>query len=166
MPARFRCLCVRRFFSSSISGAPRPPLTAKVALVSDGDSVTAISDNGTKVRIRLLGIDAPEIARNGTPGQPFGEEAREDLDHLIGGKTIRVDAYDPEQYKPILGVIWDDQVNVNLMMAAMGSAEAYRGAACYVYCRELEKAEAKARRLRLTGDRRGWAEELAVSVMG
>jgi hypothetical protein len=41
---------------------------------------------------RLLGIDAPEIAHGTKPGQPFGEEARGYLDHLIGGKTVRMDA--------------------------------------------------------------------------
>ena len=56
-----------------------------------------------------------------------------------------MDAYGPDQYKRILGVIWDDQVNVHLLMAAMGSAEVYRGERCRVYCRELEDAEAKAR---------------------
>ena len=135
-------------------GATPRLLTAIVQHVSDGDSVTALSDNNTKLRLRLLGIDAPEVAHNGKPGQPLGEEARDYLDHLIGGKTIRVDAYGPDQYNRVLGVIWDDQVNVNLLMVAMGYAEIYRGAPCRAYCGELEKAEVKAR-----GDRVGmWAQ--------
>jgi endonuclease YncB( thermonuclease family) len=89
---------------SVLAATPRS-LVATVQHVANGDSIT---------------IDAPEVARNGKPGQPFGEEAREYLDHLIGGKTIRIDAYGPDQYKRILGVIWDDQVNVNLLMVAMG----------------------------------------------
>lgn len=113
-------------------------LIATVQHVADGDSVTAISDNGTKLRIRLLGIEAPEVAHNRKSGQPFGEEARDYLDHLIGGKMIRVDAYGPDQYKRVLGVIWDDQVNVNLRTVAMGYAEVYRGAPCHAYCRKLE----------------------------
>jgi endonuclease YncB( thermonuclease family) len=43
-------------------------------------------------------------------------------------------------------VTWDEQVNVNLLMVAMGYAEVYRGARCQVYCRELDDAAAKARR--------------------
>ncbi len=35
---------------------------------------------------------------------------------------------------------------VILLLVAMGYAEVYRGAPCQVYCRELEDAEAKARR--------------------
>ncbi len=60
--------------------------------VSDGDTVTATTSGGTKLRLRLLGIDAPEVANDKKPGQPYGEEAREYLEHLIGGKVVRVDA--------------------------------------------------------------------------
>ena len=35
----------------------------------------------------------------------------------------------PSGYKRVLGVIWDGQVNVNVLMVAMGYAEVFRGAA-------------------------------------
>ena len=132
----------------ALAASPRH-LVATIRHVSDGDSITALSDNDTKLRIRLLGIDAPEVAHDKKPGQPYGEDARVYLDHLIGAKTVRVDAYGPDQYKRLLGVIWDDQVNVNLLMVAMGYAEVYRGAPRQVACRELERAEAKARQDRV-----------------
>jgi len=130
---------------STHAATPRS-LSATVGRVSDGDTVVAVTANGTKLRLRLLGIDAPEIPHGAKPGQPFGEEARDYLDHLIGGKTVRVDAYGPDKYKRVLAVVWDEQINVNLLMVAMGYAEVYRGAPCQVDCRELEQAEAKARR--------------------
>ena len=46
-------------------------------------------------------------------------------------------------------MIWDEQIKVNLLMVAMGYAEVYQGARCQVSCRELEQAEAKARRDRV-----------------
>jgi endonuclease YncB( thermonuclease family) len=141
-------------FGSGHAATPRT-LVAKVERVSDGDTVIAITSNQTKLRLRLLGIDAPEVPHGDTPGQPFGEEARDYLEHLIGGKTVRVDAYGPDEYKRVLAIVSDEQININLLMVAMGYAEVYRGAACQVYCRELEDAEAKARR-----DRVGmWAQE-------
>jgi len=112
-------------------------------------TLVAVTANQTKLRIRLLDIDAPEVPHGRKPGQTFGEEARDYLDHLIGGKTVRVDAYGPDRYKRVLAVIWDDQINVNLLMVAMGYAEGYRGAPCQVDCRELEQAEAMARRDRV-----------------
>ncbi len=133
---------------ASSAAAPRT-LVATVERVSDGDTVTAVTSNQTKLRLRLLGIDAPEIPHGNKSGQPYGEEARDYLDHLTGGKTVRVDAYGPDKNKRILAVVWDEQINVNLLMVAMGYAEVYRGAPCHVYCRELEDAEAKARRDRV-----------------
>jgi hypothetical protein len=64
-------------------------LVARVDRISDGDTAIATSANGTKLRIRLLGIDAPEIPRGRKPGQSHGEEARDYLDHLVGGETLR-----------------------------------------------------------------------------
>jgi endonuclease YncB( thermonuclease family) len=58
----------------ALSASPRS-LVATVKHVSDADIVTAISANGTRLRIRLLGLDAPEIPHDKKPGQPFGEEA-------------------------------------------------------------------------------------------
>jgi len=124
-------------------------LVATVARISDGDTITAFTSDQTKLRLRLLGIDAPEVPHGAKPGQPYGEEARDYLDHLIGGKTVRVDSYGPDKYKRVLAVVWDGQVNVNLLMMAMGYAEVYRGAQCQAYCRELEDAEAKAKRDRV-----------------
>ncbi len=138
------------FYPLGVSHAATPrTLVAEVERVSDGDTITAITSNQTKLRLRLLGIDAPEVPHGDKPGQPFGEEAKDYLDHLIGGKTVRVDAYGPDEYKRVLAVVWDDQVNVNLLMVAMGYAEVYRGAPCQVYCQELEEAEAKAKRDRV-----------------
>jgi endonuclease YncB( thermonuclease family) len=56
-----------------------------------------------------------------------------------------VDAYGPDRYHRVLAVIWDERINVNLLMVTMGCAEVYRGATCRAFCRELEEAEAKAR---------------------
>ena len=140
--------CLGLFLGSALAATPRP-LVATVERVTDGDSVSAVTDNGTKLRIRLLGIDAPELPHNGQPGQPFAEDARDYLDHLIGGKAVRVEVYGPDQYKRVLGVIWDEGVNVNLLMVAMGYAEVYRGTSCIVYCQELHANEAKARQDRV-----------------
>ncbi len=75
--------------SSAHAATPRT-LVAKVELVSDGDTITAVTSEGTKLRLCLLGIDAPEVPHGDKPGQPFGEEARDYLDHLIGGRTVRM----------------------------------------------------------------------------
>ncbi len=60
-----------------------------------------------------------------------------------------MDAYEPDEFKRVPAVVWDEQININLVMVAMGYAEVYRAAPCQVSCRELEDAEAKARRDRM-----------------
>jgi endonuclease YncB( thermonuclease family) len=65
-------------------------VTVTVVRVADGDTLTAETDNGTKLRIRLLGIDAPEVSHNGKPGQPFGTEAQDHLVQLVRDKKVRV----------------------------------------------------------------------------
>ncbi len=53
----------------------------------------------------------------------------------------------------VLAIVWNEQINVNPLMVAMGYAEVYRGAPCQVSCRELDDVEAMARRDRV----RMWA---------
>lgn len=108
-----------------------------------------ITRNGATLRIRLLGIDRPAVAHGTEPGQPYAEHARDYLDHLNGGKPVRVDAYGRDQHERVLAVLWDEQVNVNLLMAAKGCAEVFRRAPCVVYCQELHAPEAKARQDRV-----------------
>jgi Bacterial SH3 domain len=65
--------------STGTSSAPTKPQRieeGRVARVADGDTLTVITPNQTKLRIRMFGIDAPETPK-GTkfPGQPYGPEA-------------------------------------------------------------------------------------------
>lgn len=129
---------------STHAGSPRT-LTATVERASDGDTVIATSANGTKIRLRLLGIDAPEIPHGRKPGQPFGVEARDYFDHLIGGKTVRVNADGLDRYKRIPAVVFGSQVTMSPLMVATGYAEVCRGAPRQTQYPELTQAEREAR---------------------
>ncbi len=134
--------------SSAQAAAPRT-LTAKVERVSDGDTVIAFTSNQTKLHLRLLGIDAPEVPHGEKPGQPYGEEAREYLTRLIGGRTVRVETYGPDGFNRILAMVFLGTVNVNEEMVQQGLAEVYRGAPCKAYCRNLRAAELRAKQDRV-----------------
>ena len=67
-----------------ISVAKEPIRTEEgiVKKVADGDTVTVMTNEGTKLKVRLYGIDAPETEKMNhktgvvsKPGQPYGEEA-------------------------------------------------------------------------------------------
>lgn len=134
--------------AAAIAVPPRS-LVATVQRLADGDTLVAVTAEQTKLRLRLLGVDAPEIEHGALPGQPFGREAQAYLAGLVAGKTVRVDTFGPDRYKRLLAVVWAGETNVNIRMVAMGYAEVYRGARCMAYCRELLEAEAHARLRRL-----------------
>src|SRR5690348_9692049 len=64
-----------------------------VRAVIDGDTI----DVATLGRVRLLGIDAPEIGRGFDTAAPFGREARERLTSLVLHRWVRL-----EQESPVL----------------------------------------------------------------
>lgn len=72
-----------------------------VAQVFDGDTV-ALADGR---RVRLLGINTPEIGRDGAPSEPFAEEARRLLAELAGpgaGLLLRTDVEQRDRYGRLL----------------------------------------------------------------
>src|SRR5438105_6605065 len=64
-----------------------------VRAVLDGDTI----DVATLGRVRLLGIDAPEIGRGFDTAAPFGREARDRLTTLVLHRWVRL-----EQEAPLL----------------------------------------------------------------
>ncbi len=58
--------------------------TAQVRYVLDGDSF--ILADGRQAR--LIGVNAPELGKDGAPGQPLAKQARNRLSQLIKGQTL------------------------------------------------------------------------------
>jgi hypothetical protein len=80
-----------------------------VTRVADGDTLTVITPNQTKLRIRMWGIDAPETPKGTTfPGQPSGLEAEAYLKQLVEGKRVKVEIYQVDRYKRLLSTIFLD----------------------------------------------------------
>lgn len=63
-------------------------IQAKVVRVSDGDTITILDSSNTQTRIRLHGIDCPEI------GQDFGQVARKHVADMIAGEIVNVEVTD------------------------------------------------------------------------
>jgi micrococcal nuclease len=74
-------------------GPQGPPQQARVIQVIDGD--TLVLEGGT--RVRLLGIDAPEMARPGRPAEFLAHKAKAYLAQLTAGKVVRLE-YGPLRY--------------------------------------------------------------------
>ncbi len=101
----------------------------KVTRVIDGDTVKA-EGNDITVKVRLVGIDAPETSKKkGKPGQPYSEQATKYLAGLVLNKTVDIKDYGLDRYGRNLGVIYLDGNDINLEMVRAGLAEVYRGLA-------------------------------------
>lgn len=124
-------------------------IEGKVVRIADGDTLTVATRDGTKVKVRLYGIDAPEVRHEGTPGQPGGGEARQALKALTRGRKVRVDVLEVDTHGRSVGVVSEGGVNINLAMVRKGWAWAYRRYLSTPYASEFIDAEREARAKRL-----------------
>ena len=103
--------------------------------VHDGDTVTVIL-NGERQRVRLHGIDAPELS------QPGGRESRDYLRSLLAHPPA-LDTHGEDRYGRTLAVLIVDGRDVNEEMVRAGHAWWFRR---YAPSDErLQKAEHQAR---------------------
>lgn len=97
---------------------------ATVEKVIDGD--TFILRTGEKVR--LIGVDTPELHRKNTPVQYYAEEARIFLKNLIEGKevSLRSDWQGTDQYGRSLAYVYlEDSIFVNMEIVKQGYGFTY-----------------------------------------
>lgn len=93
----------------------------RVEYVVDGDTVHVRSSNGGELhKIRLLGIDAPEIC------QAWGQKARRALDERLAGRQVMVKGGNRDDYQRTLATVWLDGQDVGAWMVTQGHAWSYR----------------------------------------
>lgn len=120
---------------------------AKVVYVYDGDTFRT----GRGEKVRLLGINAPEVAHNTEPGQVFGRQARTRLTQLLQGKTVRLraDRDTRDNYGRLLAQVWlRDGSWINALLLREGLAHVYTFAPNFHWAEALLEAEAVARKAR------------------
>ncbi len=101
---------------------------AKIKSVYDGDTCIAVVDLGFKmnyeVRLRLSGIDAPELRKE---EREDGIKSRDFLRSLILGKTVIIKTFrdKQEKYGRYLAQIFVDEypVSINQIMVEKGYAK-------------------------------------------
>lgn len=131
-------------------GSKSEIIAGKVVQVKDGDTVVIQPEGGGQFFVcRLYGIDAPETAKRGKPGQPFGEEATVALKRLILGKNVAVITTGAKTYNREVCIIYHKDKNINLEMVKQGYAWAYRQYLRRPYASEYIEAENEARSKKL-----------------
>ncbi len=100
-------------------------LSGRVLNVPDGDAIELLAANGKKFRIRLNGIDAPEM------NQPFGSQSREALSLIVAEKTVRVVTQGEDRIGQVIGDVFfrsdtsdkdEPEVHLNDHLVAKGLA--------------------------------------------
>lgn len=71
-------------------------IQARVVGVVDGDTIDVRIQDGSRQRVRLLGIDAPEVAHDAQPGTCGGDQARERARDLMRDRRVAL-VRDPTQ---------------------------------------------------------------------
>ena len=86
--------------------------------VVDGDTIRAEA-KGKEIKIRLVEIDAPEM------NQPFGSQSKNFLNRLLYEKDVTLIAQGEDRYGRILGNLFSNELNVNMLMVKFGFAWVY-----------------------------------------
>lgn len=95
-------------------------LVGVVVGVSDGDTITVLDASKTQHRIRLAGIDAPEL------GQAFGQRSKQALSQDVFRQRVRVQWDQHDVYGRIVGKVLVNGMDANLAQVQRGLAWHYR----------------------------------------
>lgn len=107
--------------------AGTPPERAHILRVVDGDTVDVQLEDGATARVRLLGIDTPEVYSGSECG---GDAASRAAQRLLPAGTRVVLVPDPTQalvdrYGRILRYVMEGSRDINRVLVAQGHATVY-----------------------------------------
>ncbi|EIR8269091.1 thermonuclease family protein [Campylobacter upsaliensis] len=130
-------------------------LTGKVSRVIDGDTIELLAKTSkenpynhiAKLKIRLYGIDAPELK------QAYGKEAKEYLSALVLKQEVSLIIENKDKYDRFVGTLFLKGQDINKEMVKNGYAHAYESFSKKYLA---EQADAKMFKLGL------WQDERAV----
>ncbi|MEN9582310.1 MAG: hypothetical protein RL641_264 [Candidatus Parcubacteria bacterium] len=115
--------------------------TYKVIGVHDGDTINVLNNDLQETKIRLEGIDCPEL------GQPFGMKAKQFVSDLCFNKNVRIDSKGKDRYGRTLAWVYSESGTcINLMLVENGLAWHFKKYSKDPY---LASAELKARKLKI-----------------
>ena len=137
---------------------PTAQTGTRVVRVVDGDTIVVLI-NGVQEKVRLIGVDTPEIFDPRGSVQCFGEEASAFTKSLLENKFVRLEADasqdDSDKYERLLRYVYLDDTLVNERIISEGYGHEYTYRRPYKYQTEFKNAEKSARE-----SKKGlWAED-------
>ncbi|WP_051284035.1 thermonuclease family protein [Desulforegula conservatrix] len=116
------------------------PFSARVIKVADGDTVTAVTEDGQPLKVRLFGIDAPE------KNQAYGQKSKKALSGMINRKEVDIEIVAGDKYGRSVGIIYLGNKTINEEMVKKGHAWVYRRYCSKSECRKWIDLEEEAKR--------------------
>lgn len=105
--------------SFSLTPAAAEVLRGRVVGVADGDTLTVLTAEKRRERVRLAGVDAPESK------QAYGAAAKRRLSALVYGGEVTVEYAKRDRYGRIVGRVLRDANDAGLALLASGHAWHY-----------------------------------------
>lgn len=103
-----------------VNFAAADTLHGQVVGVTDGDTITILEAGNNQIKIRLMGIDAPEKA------QTFGARSKQSLSDLVFNKQVTVEFSKQDKYGRTIGKIYVNGRDINLEQIKVGMAWHYK----------------------------------------
>ncbi|MGJ0202775.1 thermonuclease family protein [Leucobacter sp. gxy201] len=121
---------------------------AVVSRVIDGDTFD-IDAAGDELRVRIIGIDTPELGRHGSIDDCYALDARALLEHYIDGRTVILSSDstqgDTDRYGRLLRHVMVDGHDIAVQLLTEGAGREYLYDRDYVGRTDHMRAEATAR---------------------
>jgi len=114
-------------------------ISGYVISIADGDTLTLLTADKERVKVRLAEIDTPEKK------QPYGQKAKQELASLAFNHTAQISVIDTDRYGRVVGRVVVNELDVNAELVRRGAAWVYRD---YLKRPDLIPLEAEARRQR------------------
>lgn len=138
--------CASASARKSPTGEAAGGLRAPVTKITDGDTIH-VTYQGHDERVRLIGIDTPEVPWYGGPGECFGVEAGLFARDKLSGRSVRL-AFDidrRDRYGRLLAYVYLDRELFNLTLVRLGYAQADPVPPDTRLAQQFSRAEADAR---------------------
>jgi len=98
--------------------------SAKIERIVDGDTIDILVDCGfnifVKERIRLIGIDTPELH------EKEGTQVKQFLEGYLEDKDIKVKTFKKGSFGRWLAELYADDENINELLLKLGKARKYK----------------------------------------
>jgi len=128
----------RRLVIDSVAVRKQMILRGRAVHVSDGDTFKMMPRSRfgapmltDPIVVRVAGIDAPETAKFGNPGQPKSEEAKQFVMDRLLDKPVKIQLLSCDQYRRYVCQVWYSSwipfwwVQLNIQLVSNGLASVY-----------------------------------------